>query len=179
MYEFLLRQKIKRIIKHSARERVYQSMEEINTVMVLLDMKDFEDANFILEQLKKFGKKIQVYACKSPQDINNYPTESVTIVYKKETKGLSGEPVNQIIKKVSKEKFDLVIDLTLEENLLLLYILVSTNSPLKIGLQKHIPRVHDIVISSASGKGQNVKRMGEQLISYLSTMSSIFGFSNP
>jgi len=170
MYEFLLRRRIKRIIKNSEREKVFQNLNEISSVMVLFDAKNFEDANFFIQHLKKMGKKIKVFAYKDPKDTYNFANQSFSIIYKRELKDMKGESLTQIADKLSKEKFDLVVDLTLEENLLLLYILVSTNSPLKIGFHKHTPWVHDIVISGAE---QNVKELGEQLICYLSAISSV------
>ena len=172
MNNFLLKRKIKKLIKNSERERAYLSLREIKSVMVLFDTEDFEDANFFIKHLKKLGKRIKVFAYKNSNDVNNYSRISYTPVVKKNMKYLRSESLNQINSLLS-EKFDLVVDLTLKENLLLLYVLVAANSPLKIGIYKHTPQVHDIVISSFShGPEQNIKELGEQLIYYLTTISS-------
>ena len=169
MYKFLLRRKIKRIVKHSEREKAYHNLKEIKSVLVLFDTENFDDANHFIQQMKKMGKKIKALAFKPKRDNNNYSNISYTIVTEKDMKG---DSLAQITNVLSDEAFDLVVDLTLEENLLLLYVLVSVNSPLKVGFYKHALSVHDMVISFAPGLVQNVKELGRQLIHYLTIISS-------
>jgi len=169
MYKFLLRRKIKQIVKHSEREKAYLSLKEIKSVLVLFDTKNFDDANYFIQQMKKMGKKIKAFAFKDRKDSNNYSNISYTIVTEKDMKG---ESLAQTVNSLEDEKFDLVVDFTLKENLLLLYILVSVNAPLKVGFYKHALSVHDMVISFAPGLVQNVKELGKQLIHYLTIISS-------
>jgi len=169
MYKFLLRRKIKRIVKLSEREKAYHNLREIKSVLVLFDTENFDDANHFIQQMKKMGKKIKALAFKPKGDSNNYSNISYTIVTEKDMKG---DSLAQITNILSDEAFDLVVDLTLEENLLLLYVLVSVNSPLKVGFYKHALSVHDMVISFAPGLVQNVKELGKQLIHYLTIISS-------
>ena len=169
MYKFLLRKKIKQLVKHSEREKAYHSLKEIKSILVLFDTKDFEDANYFIQQMKKMGKKVRAFAFKSKKDANNYSNISYTIVTEKDMKS---ESLAQTVNSLEDEKFDLAVDLTLKENLLLLYILVSVNAPLKVGFYKHALSVHDMVISFAPGLVQNVKELGKQLIHYLTIISS-------
>jgi hypothetical protein len=119
--------------------------------------------------MKKMGKKVKAYAFKDKKDTNTYSNISYSIVTEKDMKS---ESLTQIINSLSDEKFDLLVDFTLEENLLLLYLLVSVDSPLKVGFYKHPLSVHDIVISFVPGLVQNVKELGKQLIHYLTIISS-------
>jgi len=169
MYKFLLRRKIKKIIKHTERNKAYHSLKEIKSVLVLFDTQDYEDAIHFIQQLKKMGKKIKAFAYKGKDDVNTYSKISYTIVTEKDMKG---ESLVQIVNSLTDETFDLIVDLTLKENLLLLYILVSVNSPLKVGFYKHTLSVHDMVISFSPGLVQNVKELGKQLIHYLTVISS-------
>jgi len=169
MYKFLLRKKIKQIIKYSERTKAYLSLKEIKSILVLFDTENFDDANYFINQMKKKGKKIKALAFKSKHDTNNYSNISYTIVTEKD---LKGDSLNQIVNSLSDEALDLVVDLTLKENLLLLYVLVSVNAPLKVGFYRHTLPVHDMVISFAPGLVQNVKELGEQLIHYLTIISS-------
>jgi hypothetical protein len=169
MYKFLLRRKIKNIINHSERKKIYHNLKEIKSVLVLFDTVNFDDANYFIQQMKKMRKKVKAYAFKDKKDKNTYSNISYSIVTEKDMKS---ESLLQIINSLSEEKFDLVVDFTLEENLLLLYLLVSVNSPLKVGFYKHPLSVHDIVISFVPGLVQNVKELGKQLIHYLTIISS-------
>ena len=169
MYKFLLRKKIKQLVKHSEREKAYHSLKEIKSILVLFDTKDFDDANYFIQQMKKMGKKVKAFAFKDKKDANSYSNISYTIITEKDMKS---ESLAQTVNSLEDEKFDLVVDLTLKENLLLLYILVSVNAPLKVGFYKHALSVHDMVISFAPDLVQNVKELGEQLIHYLTIISS-------
>jgi hypothetical protein len=169
MYKFLLRRKIKQIINRSERKRAYRNLKEIKSVLVLFDTENFDDANHFIQQMKKMGKKVKAFAFKDKKDANTYSNISYTIVTEKDMKG---ESLTQLVNGLADEKFDLIVDLTLNENLLLLYVLVSVNSPLKVGFYKHPLSVHDMVISFAPGLVQNVKELGKQLIHYLTVISS-------
>jgi len=169
MYKFLLRRKIKQIINHSERNKAYLSLKEIKSVLVLFDTENFDDANYFIQQMKKMGKKVRALAFKDKKDANSYSNISYTIVTEKDMKG---ESLSPIVNSLADEKFDLIVDLTLKENLLLLYVLVSVNAPLKVGFYKHTLSVHDMVISFAPGLVQNIKELGKQLIHYLTVISS-------
>jgi len=132
-------------------------------------MENFDDADYFIRQMEQIGKKIKAFAFKSGKDAGNYSNISYTIVTEKDMKG---EPLAQIVNSLANEKFDLVVDFTFKENLLLLYMLVSVNAPLKVGFYKHALLVHDMVISFAPGLVPNVRELGKQLIHYLTIISS-------
>jgi len=172
MFKFLLRRKIKKILNISERKKAYISLKEIKSILVLFDTENFDDANHFIQQMKKMKKKIKAIAFKSKNDPQSYSNISYTFVTEKDMKDLKGDSLVQIVNSFEDEKFDLVVDLTLKENLLLLYLLVSVNSPLKVGFYKHALPVHDMVISFAPGLVQNVKELGNQLIHYLTIIAS-------
>jgi hypothetical protein len=169
MYKFLLRRKIKKLVAHSEREKAFQNIKEIKSILVFFNTEDFEEANFFIQQLKKMDKKVKAFAFKDRNDANTYSKITYTIVTEKD---MNGESLSHISNSLTDEKFDLVVDFTLSENLLLLYILVSVNSPLKVGFYKHALSVHDMVIWFVPGLVQNVKELGTQLIHYLTIISS-------
>jgi len=169
MYKFLLRRKIKQILKDSEREKAYHNLKEIKSVLVLFNTENFEDADYFIQQMKKMRKKVKAFAFKDKKDSNNYSNISYTILTDKDMKG---ESLVQSVNSLQDERFDLIVDLTLKENLLLLYVLVSVNAPLKVGFYKHALAVHDMVISFAPGLLPDVKELGKQLIHYLSIISS-------
>ena len=172
MYKFLLRRKIEQMIKLSERKKAYHSLKEIKSVLVLFDTKDFEDTNRFIQQLERIGKKTKAFAFKDKKDSNNYSRILYPVVTKKDMKDLKGDSLTQIVNSLSNEKIDLIVDFTLKENLLLLYLLVSVDSPLKVGFYKHALSIHDIVISFAPDLVHNVKELGEQVLHYLSVISS-------
>ena len=169
MFKCLLRKKIKNIVLNSERKKVYHNLTEIKTVLVLFDTENFDDANDFIQQLKKMEKKVKAIAFKNKRDAKTYSNISYTVVTEKD---MRSDSLTQILNTLVDETFDLVVDLTLKENLTLQYIYVSTISPLKIGFYKHALPIHDIVISFAPGLGLTVKELGAQLIHYLTIISS-------
>ena len=172
MYKFFLRRKIKKILNLSERKKAYLNLKEINFILVLFDTEHFDDSNYFIHQMINMGKKMRVIAYKSNKDTNDYSNIPYTIVTEKDMKNLRSDSLVQITNSLNEEKYDLVVDLTLKENLLLLYLLVSANSPLKVGFYKYTLPVHDMVISFAPGLVQNIKELGNQLIHYLTVISS-------
>jgi len=170
MYKNLLRRKIKHLLKYSERKKVYHNLEEIKSVLVLFDTENYDDAINFIQQMRKLDKTVRAFAYKPKNDVNDFPNTSFKVVTNKDMRSFKHESLNRIVQNISGEKFDLTVDLTLHENLLLLYILVSINSPLKIGLYKHAFSVHDIVISYAPELELTVKELGEQVIHYLTVL---------
>ena len=169
MYKFLLRRRIKRIINHLNRKKSYNNIEEIRSVLILFDTKDFEDVSLFIQKLARMEKRIKAYAFKDKRNAAGNYDISCTILTDKDGNNKS---LNQIVTGLSNETFDLVVDFSLMENLLLLYILAAIDSPLKAGLYRHAFSVHDIVIVSDPGLGRNVKELGNQLFHFLTIMSS-------
>ena len=169
MYKFLLRRKIKQLIKCSEREKAYRNLKEIESVLVLFDTEDYNDADAFIQQMQDTGKKINVIAFKSSKGDNNLLHIPYSVVTEKDMKS---ESFARIIKNLAEKKFDLAVDFTLKENLLLLYTLVSVNAPLKVGFYKYTLPVHDLVLSFAPGSTTNMNELGKQLIHYLTVISS-------
>jgi len=172
MYKFLLKRKIKKLLKSSEREKAYLNLREIKSILVLFDTENFNDANHFIQLLKNMGKQIKVIAFKNKNDNNFYTDFPYTIITEKDAKSLNNYSFARIVKSLTEGYFDLVVDLTLKENLPLIYLLVSANSHLKVGFYKNSLSVHDMVISFAPDLVQNLKELGEQLIHYLTVISS-------
>jgi hypothetical protein len=81
-----------------------------------------------------------------------------------------------IINSLGSESYDLAINLTLRENLLLQYILVSIDSSFKVGFSRTDLPIFDMVISFAPQMEFNgiitVRELSKQVIHYLTTISS-------
>jgi hypothetical protein len=176
MYKFFLRRKIKKIVNRSDRQKAYHNLREIKKMLVLFDMKDYEDANHFIQQMKKMGKRIKAVAYKDKNDTKKYSKDLVNIVTAKEMKNVKGESLSELLQSLNKNDFGLVVDLTLKENLLMQYLLVSVKSPFKVGFYKTDFPIHDMVIAippeQEESKIASVKELSKQLIHYLTIISS-------
>jgi len=174
--KYFLRRKINKILKGSKREKEFLNLKEIKSVLLLFDTKDYSDAGLFIKQLKKMGKKVKLCAYKDKRDGHNYSKILYNIVMDKDMNVWKSDSIKEIIGTLSLESYDLTIDLTLKENLLLQYILVSVNSSFKVGFSKTSLPVYDMVISFSPEMESNgiitVRELSKQVIYYLETISS-------
>jgi ribosomal protein L30/L7E len=172
MYKYLLKRKIKNVVKNSERQKAYLNLKEIKSVMVLFDTENYRDAINFIQRMKSMGKKVKAFAYKDKKDTTSYSNITYTMMTEKDMKDLKTESLTMIVNSLGNKTFDLIVDLTLKENLLLLYLLVSANSPLKVGFYKYDFPVHDIVILFSPELVHGIKELGDQLIHYLTVISS-------
>jgi hypothetical protein len=176
IYEFLLKRKIKQILKKLKRVKVYRNLKEVKSVLVLFDTKDYDDARAFIKQLKKSKKTLTIVAYKNSDDRNDYSNELQYIVTDKDRKYWKSSSLLSISYFLSINSFDLVVDLTTENNLLLQYVLVSADALFKVGFCKNDPPIHDMVITFSPDiereKLFSVYDLGKQLIYYLTAISS-------
>ncbi|MDR1631570.1 MAG: hypothetical protein LBR97_01580 [Dysgonamonadaceae bacterium] len=123
------------------------------------------------------GKKVKVYAYKDNSDKNDYSKILHNIVTEKDMNIWKNDSLKELVNSLDSDTpYDLAIDLTPKENVLLQYLLVSSDSLLKVGFSKTNLPVYDLVISFASENELNeiitARELSRQLIHYLTTISS-------
>jgi hypothetical protein len=175
--KFVLERKIKKILKKSKREKEYRNFNEIKSILLFFDTKDYSDASLFIKQLKKIGKKVKVYAYQDARDRNNYSKILHNVVTEKAMNIWKSDSLKELVNSLDSDSpYDLAIDLTPDENVLLQYLLVSADALLKVGFSKTKLPVYDMVISFASENELNeiitTRELSKQLIHYLSTISS-------
>jgi SHS2 domain-containing protein len=172
--QYLLKRKIRRILKSSEREKAYRSLEDIKTVLLLFDTKDFVDVNFFIRTLKNKKIKVKAYACKAKTDTKDYAKFCKT--FTKNRLDWKEKSLNQAVNFMKGKTFDLVVDFSLKENIRLQYLLVLAQSPFKVGFYKSNLPVFDMTLSPAPESKStgfvSVKESGKQLIHYLTAISS-------
>jgi hypothetical protein len=174
---FILERKIKKILKKSKREKAYRNLNEIESVLLFFDTRDYSDANHFIQQLNKMNKKVQAYAYKDKNDTNDYSKIFHRVVTEKDLNIWKLDSLKELVKSLGADThYDLAIDLTHEENILFQYLLASADAFLKVGFSKSKLPIYDMVISFASEKRLNeiitTEELSKQLIHYLSTISS-------
>ncbi|MDR1562991.1 MAG: hypothetical protein LBS54_07955 [Dysgonamonadaceae bacterium] len=169
--KYLLNRKIKRRLNLQRRQRKFQNLKGINTVLVLFDVEDCADVEDFVKILKLSGKRVLAVAFKY-RKIANYPFDIEFIVTEKDINFTKSETVSAIETMLEGNIFDLVVDMVRNDNPLMKYVLVSANALLKVGIHKSNLHIHDILILSPSGEeNTSVKEFGKQIIYYLSTIS--------
>ncbi len=174
MFDFILKNRIKRICKNnSARQKVFRSLSEIKTVVVVFETSDYEASDAFIEQLEKMGKQVKAYAFRSKNDQYDYTETPYKIINLKEDTDWLGSPWADLVSSLDEKSFDLLIDLTIKENLTLEYLVAYWDIPLKTGFKKNNLPLYDLAISHLPGdKGSEAQELGAQILYYLNTIHS-------
>jgi hypothetical protein len=174
--KYFLKRKINKILKNSNRRKEYLNLKEIKSVLLLFDTKDYSDASLFIKQLKKMGKKVKSCAYKDKRDKNDYSSILYNIVTDKDVNVWKNDFMRGAVDALNSESYDLAIDLTLKENLLLQYLLVAVDSSFKVGFNKTSLPIYDMTISFSPEMEANgiitVRELSKQVIHYLATISS-------
>jgi len=175
MFEkYYLNREIKRLLKNNGRTREFRNMKKIKNVLIIFDLADYEVADESSTLLRQAGKTVCTIGFRkrlAPDDRQNIDF----IVTEKDIRFNKSENMANIRNMLRNARFDLLIDLSVEENPLLQYIVLLTNALMKIGFRKCSIKIHDMLILSPSGDHSNpasIKDLEQQMIYYLSTIET-------
>jgi hypothetical protein len=175
MYNPIINNKLNKLVKKDARERIFLNMNDIYSIFVLFDTKDYEQVDNFIEQLESMGKHVTAYAYKDKKDKYDYSETSYKIINYKEVSGWFNRKVDTIADEIKKNRYDALFDLTIHKNIILEYLLVAANATLKVGYKKSNFQLYDFTISSLKmAKDQKrfkIRELGKQIIHYLSTIN--------
>ena len=122
------------------------------------------------------SKKVKVCAYKNKNDKKEYSSILYDVVTDKDLTMWKSDPIKKLVDSLNSESYDLVINLTLQDNLLLQYVLVSVDASFKVGFCKTNLPIYDMVISFAPEMETNriitIRDLSKQMIHYLETISS-------
>ncbi len=173
MFNFLVKNKIKNLCKNH-RERKFLSMDKIYSILILFETSDYEVVDAYVEHLEKLGKKVKGCGYKVKDDKYDYSETSYRIIEPKVDTNSSGIPSNALLDELSSQKYDVLIDLSIKENITLEYIVASSGIPLKVGLKKNKLPIYDISISKLPKNKEDSEciELSRQILHYLSTIHS-------
>lgn len=140
---FILRFKLKR----EQRESSYLDMDHIQSVLVIFETQHVSVITPFIKELESMDKTVQGYALRSDGDARVYMESNYTILDSKDNTVMLGIPHKDIIKDLQSEHFDAVFDMTIDENLILEYVLVSADATMKVGLKKNELPFYDFAIT--------------------------------
>ena len=175
MYEYILKNKLKRIYRKKSREKHFLNWKDIHTILVLFDTSNLDEVTVFIDQLKKSGKKVTTYAYLKKE---NQPIASTTgnyIISEKEAGRLFNNPLRTIVKELKKETFDAVIDLSLSPNIFLEYLLAQTQASVKTGLKKTDSPQYDLAITTllyGESDSYQIRELSKQIVYYLNKISA-------
>ena len=170
MYEYILKNKLKRIYRRKSREKHFLNWKDIHRVLVMFDTSHFDEATTFIKQLKQSGKKVAVYAYQKKDDKRDYSTTGYHIISEKKIGTWFNNPLHAMAKGLKKETFDAVIDLTLSDNIPMEYLLAHIPASVKTGFKKADFPQYDLAITTLFvGEAENfqVRELSRQIVYYL------------
>ena len=174
MFDFLVRNKIKKLCKDSPRVKKFKNMDEIRSILILFETIDYEDVDAYVMHLEKMSKSVKGYGYKVKNDKYDYSETPYRIMEHKVDTNASGVPGGTLLDELSAERYDLLIDLSVKENVTLEYLVAASDIPLKVGLKKNKLPIYDILISKLpkNKNSSDCVELGRQILHYLSTIRS-------
>ena len=175
MYEYFLKNKLKKIYRKETREKCFLNWKDIHTVVVLFDTSHFEEGIIFVDQLKKEGKEVTVYAYQRKRDKRNYSSTGYHIISEKEIGKWFNNPFHANIKKLKKKTVDAVIDLTICQIIPMEYLLAHIPASVKTGQKKTESPQYDLAITTSyigEAESYQVMELSRQIMYYLDRIGS-------
>ena len=176
MYNLILKNRIKKLIKKEKREKAFLNLKNIQTILILFDTEDYEEVDTFIEQLEKMGKTITVYAYKNKKDEYDYSETPYKIITQKEASDLFDNKLDEIAEGLKENHYDALFDLTIRKNTTLQFLLVSAVAMLKVGYKKGDLHLYDLTINTLNVNNNQekskIRELGKQIIYYLTAIQS-------
>jgi hypothetical protein len=176
MYNPFIKKKVKKLSENANRSKKFLNFNEIQTVLILFETKDYEEADTFIERLKQMGKQVMAYAYKDKKDEYDYSETSYKIIEEKQATDWFENNLDDLAEKASLRHYDIVIDLTVRRNPVLEYILLQTKTDMTIGLKKTKKTIYDLAITSLSPSENTdslkIRELGKQIVHYLQVIHS-------
>jgi hypothetical protein len=171
-YNYLLNRKIRLKLNSEKRRREFRNFSKVSTVLLLFDIEDYSDIAGFIKLLKSAGKKVSVVAFGTKKDTVKYPVEIKFIVTGKDINFTRSETIKAVEMMLKNKVFDLALDMTGRDSLLVKYVTVSANALLKVGISGGDGHIHDmLVLPPADGEKMPVRELGKHMIYYLNMIS--------
>ncbi len=146
---YLFKKRALKYLSSTPRDRRFVNYDKAKTVLILFES-DFSEVNpdlrTIISKLQKDGKKVVAWGYLDKKEISTAILPDFRILHHKQT-DYSKKPVSAYIEELSKYQFDLLIDLTLQPVIPLLYLAMYANVSCKTGLQKTELPVYDFIVN--------------------------------
>ncbi len=167
------------ILKHHAVSDLKSAsldFKNIKTIFILYEIIDnntCKDVDKIVAELSEQGKKVNVLAYFNKKNIPVYFNQRIlqNIITRKNLNWRYMPIKNEHVKSISSTTYDLLIDLTLQENLPLLYCAAVSKASVKVGRfeDKNKPYFNLMLYPS---KNENIYNFGKQILYYLNKITS-------
>ena len=163
-----------RNLKREASERPhqYRSMNDIKTVLIVCDSKDWTVIRGCIEKLRAMNKTVNtaIYAA-DKKDVPTWYSNYLLLRADKDI-NLFGFPSSEFQKQFYHTPADLLVDFSSTHSPYLYYLLLKHPSTFKAGIKHSEDSVYDFTLAPPEDENENIPYLFDQLISYLKTINS-------
>ena len=170
---YFLKKEIQKLIrKSSERPHQYRSMDDINNVLFLCDSKDWTIIRSCIEKLRAMNKTVNtaIYAI-NKKDVPTWYSNYLLLRADRDV-NILGFPDSTIQKQFYHLPADLLIDFTSNDSIYMYYMCLKHPSTFKAGIKHSDNKVYDFSIIPPTDENNNISFLFEQLVTYLTTISS-------
>ncbi len=170
LFELKLKKSIDSILKRNKRIRSFLNLNEMDDILILFTYGDWDKVSLITADLERKGKNVILWTIESSKNKIAGQTlpEKVRVISRKESSSLKG--YNNLNKDFGNLQYDTLIDLTTEDNIVLMSLLAENKSKFCIGIKEHNYRLYDFVL--LKDESMDLTETYKQLTSYLDNVTT-------
>jgi len=162
---YVLKKKLKQLRRL---KRVYnlKTAKRIGIVFNATKQDDYRQVSGFVKDIQNIGIEVKVLGYVNDKDVpNEYLFKKNFSYFLKKSINWYGKPVNPEVEKFLKEKFDIVIDFSLDNDYIFNYIIALSPSRFKVGKFKEPNKHYDLMIKI--NKDKDLQYFIEQARHYL------------
>ena len=146
---YLFKKRAHKFLSFTPRDRRFVNYDKAKTILILFES-DFSEKNpeirSIITLLQQDGKKVIAWGYLDKKEITTAILPEFRILHHKQT-DFFRKPVASYIEELNKYQFDLLIDLTLQPVIPLLYLSLFANAACKTGSQHTESPIYDFMVN--------------------------------
>ncbi len=159
----------KRHVNHTDCEQKFVNYRDAKSILLLFES-DFVEKNIeirnIIKTMNADGKKVMAWGFLNKKQVNTAILPDFRILNNQNI-DLLHKPKDSFIQELEEQKFDLLIDLSVNEIVPLQYIALYSNATLKAGLRKNKAPIYDFMIEIGKNQYENTTIENEINASYI------------
>ncbi|MCE5332243.1 MAG: hypothetical protein LLF95_08890 [Bacteroidales bacterium] len=179
---FFFQKRINKHIKEDEREHRFVNYDNARTIMLLFES-DYIEKNSeirrIIQNLNADGKKVMTWGYINKKEVATAILPDFRILHQKDT-DLLQKPHESFMRELGEARFDLLIDLSVNEVIPLQYLTLYANAACKVGIKKNDFQIYDFLIDMESISSQTEESFIEidaafiynQIIFYLKSIQT-------
>ncbi|MDR3251909.1 MAG: hypothetical protein LBT42_09650 [Tannerella sp.] len=168
---FLNKEILKLTGKASARPHQYRSMNDIKSLLIICDSRDWDVMRYCVEKLRSSGKTVNT-AIYSPtrKDVPTWVSNYLLLRGDSDV-NLFGFPAKSVQQQFYNLSADVIIDFSGDKSAAMLYMILKHPSAFKVGVKRSENPAYDFSIIPPEGN-DDIKYLFDQILGYLQSITS-------